>query len=236
VDTISYYPTVEAVAVAAPSAAPREVERRPALTVLSLLALVLVLDQATKWWAWRHIGDVSINDGGDPLVGPAVSRLYANPMMGALLDLLDAGLLIKAVAMLVRGRQMTLVRLSATLVAAGWMSNLVDRLGMHYVTAPGSVRGAVDFIHIGRDYLNVADFFIIAGTVLFLLTSACQWIDRKWLSTEGKTMATPHRPRVWMRVLAVAGGIGIIAVVAQGAAHYGGVTAPAESTSVSATP
>jgi hypothetical protein len=54
----------------------------------------------------------------------------------------------------------------------GWSSNLLDRLGMHYLTAPGSVRGAVDFLHLGGAYYNLADLFIIAATPLFLLAVA----------------------------------------------------------------
>jgi hypothetical protein len=107
---------------------------------------------------------------------------------------------------------------------------------MHYVTAPDSVRGAIDFIHIGPDYYNVADFFIIAGTIAFLLSSGYQWIDRRLLSARGKALTTPHGPRARTRLLAVAGGIGIIAVVALGATHHGGVTAPLAPTSESAPP
>jgi hypothetical protein len=51
----------------------------------------------------------------------------------------------------------------------GWGSNLLDRLGMHHLTAPGSVRGVIDFITIGDECYNVADFVIGAATVLFLL-------------------------------------------------------------------
>jgi len=40
------------------------------------------------------------------------------------------------------------------LVIGGWSSNLLDRLGMHYWTAPGSVRGAVDFIEPFRAMLG----------------------------------------------------------------------------------
>jgi lipoprotein signal peptidase len=61
------------------------------------------------------------------------------------------------------------VLLSGALVIAGLGSNLLDRLGMHAVTAPGSVRGAVDFIHVGRPCLNLADFVIVGATALLLL-------------------------------------------------------------------
>jgi lipoprotein signal peptidase len=188
--------------------------------------LVVVLDQVTKFWAWRHVSTVRINVGGDILVGPTVGRLYTNPVMGALLDLLDAGLLSRAFVLLLRRSQTPVLRTSATLVLAGWMSDLLDRLGMHYVTAPGSVRGAVDFIHVGRDYFNVADFFILAGTVGFLLVSGYRWIDKRLLAGKCQTAAASRRPRARTRALAVAGAISVIAVVAVGAADSGGTTAP----------
>jgi lipoprotein signal peptidase len=138
--------------------------------VLALLAGVIVLDQAAKWWAWRHVSGAEINTGGDSLVGRTVGRWYADPVTGALLDLLDFGLLSIAVSVLVRRRRPAAVVVPGALMFGGWGSNLLDRLGMHYWTAPGSVRGAVDFIHIGGHYDNLADFFFIIGaTPLFLL-------------------------------------------------------------------
>jgi len=128
-----------------------------------------VLDQATKWWAWRDAPTAHINFGGDPLVGPTVGGWYANPVTGALLDLLSAAMLTVAVQILLRRRLPTVLRVSAALAIGGWVSNLLDRLGMHYVTAPGSIRGAVDFIHIGNYYVNVADFFIVGATLVLLL-------------------------------------------------------------------
>ena len=59
-------------------------------------------------------------------------------------------------------------------MTGGWGSNLLDRLGIHYWTAPNSVCGAVDFIDIGGYYYNVADFFIISCTPLFLLAAGYQ--------------------------------------------------------------
>ena len=35
---------------------------------LVLLATVIVLDQATKWWGWRYAPEAIINAGGDLLV------------------------------------------------------------------------------------------------------------------------------------------------------------------------
>jgi lipoprotein signal peptidase len=195
--------------------------------VLALLAGVIVLDQAAKWWAWRHVSGAEINTGGDSLVGRTVGRWYADPVTGALLDLLDFGLLSIAVSVLVRRRRPAAVVVPGALMFGGWGSNLLDRLGMHYWTAPGSVRGAVDFIHIGGHYYNLADFFIIGATPLFLL--AVGYLGRQAANrpaTAGAvTSAARNRPRARVPALV---GAGVIVVVALGAAHYGGVvTAPA---------
>jgi hypothetical protein len=39
---------------------------------------------------------------------------------------------------------------------------------MHLVNAPGSPRGAIDFISIGGHFYNVADVVIVGSTVVFL--------------------------------------------------------------------
>jgi hypothetical protein len=64
-------------------------------------------------------------------------------------------------------------------MTGGWASNLLDRLGIHYWTAPGSVRGVVDFIHLGPHYYNVADF-IIGCTPLFVLAAGHQGVRAVW--------------------------------------------------------
>ena len=193
------------------------------LMLLTLLAVIIVLDQATKRWAWRHVSGAEINTGGDVLVGHTVGGWYADRVTGALLDLLDFGLLSIAVPILVRRRRPAAVVVSGALMLGGWSSNLLDRLGMHYWTAPGSVRGAVDFIHVGGANYNVADFFVVGATPLFLL--AVGYLG--WGATNGSATvsavapATRNRQRARASMLALAGA-GLIAV-ALGAADYGGV-------------
>jgi lipoprotein signal peptidase len=142
--------------------------------VLALLITVVVLDQAAKWWAWRHLSWTRINSGGDVLVGHTIGAWYAGPVSGALLDLLDFGLLSVVAWALARCRAPAAVIVPGALMTGGWVSNLLDRLGIHYWTAPGSLRGVVDFMHIGGHYYNLADFFIIGCTPLFLLAAAYQ--------------------------------------------------------------
>ncbi|HEY0451084.1 signal peptidase II [Actinophytocola sp.] len=190
--------------------------------VLALLVGLIAVDQAAKWWAWRHAAGVHINYGGNALVGTTVSRWYANPVTGGVLDVLDFALLSTAVALLLRRRRPTVVLVTGTLMIGGWISNLVDRLGLHYWTAPGSVRGAVDFIHMGQIYYNLADVFIVVGTLSFLLAvgaSATGWSTGSWTPTRRRL-----RARGWMSTIAAAAGL--IVVVTFGAVNYGGVTAP----------
>src|SRR6202035_727101 len=200
--------------------------------VLALIVAVAVVDQAGKWWAWRHVPWTKINSGGDVLVGPTVGGWYAGPVTGALLDLLDVGLLGIALALLVRCRVPAAVSVPGALMIGGWSSNLLDRLGAHYWTAPGSVRGVVDFIHIGGHYYNVADFFIMSCTPLFLLAAAGQGVLAARRPAAARSVPRPVRSwarlRARIRISALAGG-GLTVVVALRAADYGGVSAAASA-------
>jgi len=194
--------------------------------VLVLLVAVVVLDQATKWWAWRHFSWTRINSGGDILVGRSLGAWYAGPVTGALLDLLDCGLLSVAVSVLARSRAPAAVSVPGALMTGGWTSNLLDRLGAHYWAAPGSVRGVVDFIHVGGHYYNVADFFIIGCTSLFLLAAGDQALRaaRRPAPAGGAPPPAPSRARERARIPALVGA-SLVLVVALGAANYGGVSA-----------
>lgn len=195
------------------------------LIVAALLAMVIALDQATKWWAWRHMASSEINPGGDFLVGHVVGRWYAGRVTGAALDLLDFGLLSTAAWVLVRRPRPALVIATGALMLGGWGSNLLDRLGMHYVTAPGSVRGAVDFIPIGGApyYCNVADFFIVGATPLFLLAVGFRCRRAADRPATARTAASRYRLPARARVPALAGGGIIVVAAALGAANYGTV-------------
>jgi lipoprotein signal peptidase len=198
--------------------------------VLALLAVVVVVDQAAKWWAWRHVPWTRINPGGDILVGRKIGAWYADPVTGAVLDLLDVGLLCIAVSALARSRTTTAIRVPGALMTGGWVSNLLDRLGFHYWTAPGSIRGVVDFIHIGEHYYNVADFFIVSCTPLFLLAAGYQLAvgyqgvraSRRRAAAGSAPPLARGRAGARMRISALAGA-GLVLVVALGAANYGGV-------------
>ena len=171
--------------------------RRQTLITLGLLAAVILLDQATKWWGWRHSPYAFINSGGTWIIGRPVSAWFSGPVSGPLLDRLDVGLLTLAGIGLVRRRRRAPVLAAGALMLGGWSSNLLDRLGMHTLTAPGSVRGAVDFIRLGPPSWNLADFFIVGATVLFLVTGYPRGRRRGRAATAMRPPAPMPRPRAW---------------------------------------
>lgn len=198
---------------------------------LAILSAVIVADQAMKWWAWRHFASARINAGGDVLAGSTVGSWFSEPLQGGLLDLLDFGLLTLAVLLLVRRRHAVSILLAGSLMVGGWSSNLLDRVVMHYWTAPGSVRGVVDYIHIPPHYYNVADLFIVGATPLFLVAIVAQYL-RRWVLkrldiTRPVTPTTHLSMPTRARTSLVAAALGLMAVVGMGAANYGGTTAPA---------
>ena len=200
-------PTVEGVdAVTVPG-------RRQGLITLALLATVVVLDQATKWWGWRHAPETFINAGGTWLIGRPVSAWFSGPVSGPLLDLLDVGVLSLAGFLLVCRPRRTLGFVAGALMIAGWSSNLLDRLGLHTVTAPGSVRGAVDFIPLGSAYWNVADFVIIGATALSLAVVCARGgrTDRATAATRPMT-SVPRLP-AWGPRRTWAAAVGVVVAV-----------------------
>jgi lipoprotein signal peptidase len=193
--------------------------------VLAVLSVVIAVDQAAKWWAWRHVAGADINPGGDFVTGPAIGRWYANPVTGALLDLAGCGFVSIAAAVLARRRRRPAVTVCGALMVGGWASNLADRLGMHYWTAPGSIRGAVDFISMGGVCWNLADFAIIGATPLFLLAATCMTARAASRPASPATAAARRSPRARVPILALFGA-GVVMTVALGAAHDGGLTRP----------
>lgn len=195
--------------------------------VLVILVTAVVADQVVKGWAWRHAPEVRINYGGNAFVGDTISSWYADPVTGAMLDFAGFGVLSVAVFVLVRRRLPVLILISGALMTGGWVSNLLDRLGMHYWTAPGSVRGAVDFIPLGWLHYNLADVFIATGTLLFLLGMSLLAMNRSARTEPWAPAPQPRRSRMWMPALTVA--VCLVGVVGFGAVNYGGVTVPGTS-------
>ena len=156
----------------------------------------------------------------------------AGPISGAVLDLLSFGLLCLAGFGLLRARRSLVVFVPGALLIAGWGSNLLDRLGLHELTAPGSVRGAVDFIRVGQYLYNVADLVIIGATVVLVLAAiAPRVLDRRavgsdpsedspWARRRLPRSSRPVRLRTATPVLAVAVLVGFHVGIR--AVHHGG--------------
>jgi lipoprotein signal peptidase len=185
-----------------------------------VLAAVVVLDQTTKWWAWRDASGAIINPGATWLIGRPVSGWFSGPVTGAILDLLSVGLLSLAGHLLVRRRRRRVVLVAGALMIGGWSSNLLDRLGLHGATAPGSVRGAIDFIHLGPPYWNLADFVIIGAAALFVVAAFARG-GRSALGAAPTGHMTPATRRR-RRARRAAAGL-VLAVVVGGAAVHGAV-------------
>jgi lipoprotein signal peptidase len=183
---------------------------RPRLTALALVLVVVLVDQATKWWGWRHAPATYINAGSTWLIGQPVSGWFSGAASGRFLDAAAAVVFSVAGFLLVRRRRAARVRVAGFLIIGGWTSNLLDRLGMHTVTAPGSPRGAVDFIHVGTPYFNLADFIIIGATTV-LVVGSCAAAARKF--RDAATSARGALGRPWVPVRVCAAGVGLVATV-----------------------
>jgi lipoprotein signal peptidase len=189
---------------------------RQCLMALGLLVTVVALDQATKWWGWRHVPEAIINPGTTWSIGRTVNGWFSGQVTGALLDLLDCALLSLAVVALVRRERPVLMLVSGALMIGGWSSNLLDRLGMHTATAPGSVRGAIDFIRLGPAYWNIADFVILGATAVFLVAVYLSAVREGHGVTPRLHRTPPHRrPTVRRRVRAWATAVGLVVAVAR---------------------
>jgi lipoprotein signal peptidase len=194
---VSVSPRLPGVQDADPTPRPHRTQR---VSGIVLLVALVVLDQSTKAWAWRHLPGSIINRGSTTNMGGSLNDLFSGPVSGALLDFVNCGLLCLAVLTLMRTRRPAVLFVSGVGMIAGWGSNLADRLGMHSVTAPGSVRGAVDFLPAGEYHYNVADLFIVGATITFCaaviaqpnLTSSIRSLARaRW-----RLLRPPRRVRV----------------------------------------
>jgi lipoprotein signal peptidase len=134
----------------------------------TVLLSVAALDQLSKAWAWRHVPGTQIDQGGGLLVSPRYGSWYSGALTGSALDLVGLATLTVAIFGVVRRRRSPLVLAGAAVAVAGWVSNLADRLALHYWTAPHSRRGVVDFLHWDGRVWNLADLAIALGSVLAL--------------------------------------------------------------------
>ncbi|GAB2502644.1 signal peptidase II [Promicromonospora xylanilytica] len=153
---------------------PRSRSRALVAWTAALAAVVLAVDQLTKWWAESAL---VANAPTDPLVGDLLGlRLIYNP--GAALSIASGYTWILTIVVTVV--VVFIVRAIGRLGSRGWavalglllggaLGNLVDRL----VREPGFARGhVVDFIDYAGFFVgNVADIAVVSAAVLIGLLS-----------------------------------------------------------------
>ncbi len=138
--------------------------------VLAVTAVLVGLDQLTKWLAVMYL-----RGGSDITVIPKILNLSYAENTGAAFSILSgerwflivitAIVMIALMAFLLFGqfRHYKLFNISATLILAGGLGNLIDRVVQGYV---------VDFFKttfMDFPVFNVADCFVVVGSVLLLI-------------------------------------------------------------------
>ncbi len=197
--------------------------------LVTVFAAVIGTDQAVKWWAWRHFDGSLINNGGYILLGPVVRSWFAAPVSGAVADVLGSVLVVLGVWWLLFRRRVWWVLVGGGLVAAGWASNLLDRLGVHNWTAPGSARGVVDFIPSGgSSRCNVADLWIVVGTLLLGYAFARRRLSGRPPNgiRPGSALRSSRMPRAVARVAVLIALLAVITLAITSAMNHDGVYSP----------
>lgn len=204
----------------------RRALRRQAWAVLAVLAVVCYADQVTKAWAWRHLHHVHVDSGSGVLASTELGGWFRDRAVGAVIDVVDATVLAAGLLLLARKRRSVPLLLSASVALAGWASNLADRLGTHYLTAPGSVRGAVDYLPIAGRSWNLADVAIGLGSIAFLGTICAGAVRAR----HPVRPSLVHRPFAAPRgrIAALVCLLVVAALAATGAIVWGTVSSPAE--------
>jgi lipoprotein signal peptidase len=207
---------------------PAPARPRARLAVVPVVVVaVICCDQVSKAWGWRHAARAHVNSGGTMMLSPSVSGWLRDPVVGAVFDVLDTVALAAALVLLIRRPRARLMLASLTLVLAGCISNLGDRLGLHYLTAPGSRRGVIDFIHFWGRLWNVADLAILTGSAMLAPALLASTLGRRVRRDDGRAVVTgnPLAHRTGRRVVGV--GLTLTAALAAiGAVACSGADAP----------
>ncbi|MFE5293545.1 signal peptidase II [Isoptericola sp. NPDC056618] len=155
--------------------APVSAERRRRLITgtFVLAALVLLVDQLTKWWAESAL---VWGDDPKPLIGELLQlRLIYNP--GAALSIATGMTWILTIVVVIV--VVVIVRAIRRIGSTGWavalgllLGGALGNLGDRFFREPGFARGhVVDFIDYGVFVGNVADIAIVAAAVLIVVLS-----------------------------------------------------------------
>ena len=134
-------------------------------------AAVVALDQLTKWWALRTLGDRSIDLVGSLRLALTFNKAGAFGLGSSFVPVLAVVAVGVVLVFVVRGDPSTrlAVAVALGLVLGGAFGNLADRV----FRDPGLLRGAViDFIDLQWwPVFNLADAAITCGCVLLVLTA-----------------------------------------------------------------
>ncbi|MCW2529619.1 MAG: Lipoprotein signal peptidase, partial [Pseudonocardiales bacterium] len=135
----------------------------------TVIIFVVVADQVSKWWGWSHANRASVDTGGgifNEFTGGLANAVMRDPITGAVADVALAASLGWLGFRLLHRRRGWSVVLAASALLGGCTSNLLDRFGLHRVTAPGSARGVINWVSLGgraSSPLNIADLVCLAG-------------------------------------------------------------------------
>ncbi|MFF2452608.1 signal peptidase II [Isoptericola sp. NPDC058082] len=166
-------PTGDARAVAEEAAVPEARRRRLIVGTFVLAAVVLLVDQLTKWWAESAL---VWGDDPKPLIGELLQlRLIYND--GAALSIATGMTWILTIVVCVV--VVVIVRAIRRIGSTGWavalgllLGGALGNLGDRFFREPGFAQGhVVDFIDYGVFVGNVADIAIVAAAVLIVVLS-----------------------------------------------------------------
>lgn len=157
--------------------------------VLAITAVLVGIDQFTKWLAVLSLKDAPPVSWIPQLLGFSYVE-NEGAAFGILQGarwffLVLTGVTMTAVLLLLlfgNFRRYTMFNISATLIVAGGFGNFIDRLIHGYVV------DFIEFLFIDFPVFNVADCYIVVGSVL-LLIFFCFIYDEKTVKTE-KTEGT----------------------------------------------
>jgi len=167
-----------------------------------LVVVVVLADQASKWAAGHGAEgvDYTVNSGVSRDLPRLLDRVVAGVPFGGALDLSGAVLLAVLLTVTVRHARGG-VRVGLLLYVAGSASNLADRLGLSYATAPAPhPRGVVDLLIIGN--ANVADQALHAGVAVLALTALLRAVGGVPGVSRALDAAARRARRAWKPALA----------------------------------
>jgi signal peptidase II len=145
--------------------------RRRYGVVAGVAAIVLVLDQLTKWWALRTLDDRTIDLVGSLRLALTFNTGGAFGLGSNFVPVLAVFAVGVVLVIVVRGETNTRlsVAIALGLVLGGAFGNLADRM----FRGPGLLRGAViDFIDLQWwPVFNLADTAVTCGCILLVLTA-----------------------------------------------------------------